>query len=308
MNILENFINNNEIHLILNSILNGTIEIEELIRKIPLNFNLQGETTNINFSGDNQKTLDIISNDILINNLTKTNCCSFLLSEENEDAIKLHHGDYMVTFDPLDGSSNIDCNVCIGTIFSIYKNDNSLNYLRTGRDIIVAGYIIYGPATEAVIAFENNVQRFALNPVNKQYEYIGTLSLENKNKKIYSINEANSLNWSKDIIEYINSFKSNKYTQRYIGSMVADVHRTLLYGGMFCYPADLNNTNGKLRLVYECYPMAYIFEKAGGCGIVGNNSSTKILDLLPTNIHQRTPILLGTQKEIEKYINILHKY
>jgi fructose-1,6-bisphosphatase I len=296
---------NNDLTKILDAILIGSIEIEELIRKIPLHSYLQGETNDKNFSGDTQKTLDILSNDIIIQKLTETNCCSFLLSEENETEINLSHGDYMVTFDPLDGSSNIDCNVCIGTIFSIYKKDNSQNFLRTGRDILISGYIIYGPATEAIIAFPDNVQRFALNPNKKEYEYIGVITLENKTKKIYSINEANSLKWKKDIFNYINNFKKNKYTQRYIGSMVADVHRTLLYGGMFCYPSDEDNKNGKLRLVYECYPMAYIFEKAGGKGIVGDCSAANILDIMPKYIHERTPILLGTSHEIQKYIDLL---
>jgi fructose-1,6-bisphosphatase I len=211
----------------------------------------------------------------------------------------------MVTFDPLDGSSNIDCNVCIGTIFSIYKKNTSHNILRTGRDILIAGYIIYGPATEAVIALPNKVVRLALNPLSMNYEYIDNIILKNKNKKIYSINEANSFKWQKDILQYINNYKLNKYTQRYIGSMVADVHRTLLYGGMFCYPADEDNKKGKLRLVYECFPMAYIFEKAGGLAITGNMSSKNILDIIPQNIHEKTPILLGTTFEIEKYLNIL---
>jgi fructose-1,6-bisphosphatase I len=303
MKFLESF--DFDVQNIVNSILNSSIEIEELIRRIPLHTHLQGETKSHNFSGDTQKTLDILSNNIIIKNLTNINCCSFLLSEENEDSINLNHGNYMVTFDPLDGSSNIDCNVCIGTIFSIYKKNTSHNILRTGRDILIAGYIIYGPATEAVIALPNKVVRLALNPLSMNYEYIDNITLKNKNKKIYSINEANSFKWQKDILQYINNYKLNKYTQRYIGSMVADVHRTLLYGGIFCYPADEDNKKGKLRLVYECFPMAYIFEKAGGLAITGNMSSKNILDIIPQNIHEKTPILLGTTFEIEKYLNIL---
>jgi fructose-1,6-bisphosphatase I len=304
MHILETL--DSDLSKIIIAILNSSIQIQKLIREIPLHSHLQGEVNSQNFSGDIQKKLDVFSNDIMIKKLIKTNCCSFLLSEENENVIEVKQGDYMVAFDPLDGSSNIDCNVCIGTIFSIYKKDNSLNFLKSGRDIEVAGYILYGPATEAVIACNNKVHRFALNPFSKSYCFVGYLSLENKNKKIYSINEANSLKWNKDIANYIQLFKESKYTQRYIGSMVADVHRTLLYGGMFCYPADEDNKKGKLRLVYECFPMAFIFELAGGEAIVGNFSDKKILDVFPKQIHERTPILLGSKNEIAKYFKVLY--
>jgi fructose-1,6-bisphosphatase I len=216
---------------------------------------------------------------------------------------KENKGSYLVAFDPLDGSSNIDCNAPVGTIFSIYENKKE-EVLLKGDRIIAAGYVLYGPATELIIAVNGKVDRFVLNSQSK-YIFIETITLKGKSKKIYSINEANSNQWKKDIDQYIAQYKEASYTARYIGSMVGDVHRTLMYGGMFCYPADQKNPNGKLRLFYECYPIAYIMELAGGKAIVGNKSNQRILEVEPSKVHQRTPILLGTIEEIAKYETIL---
>ena len=306
---------------IIDAIKQSSIQIEEKVRRSALDGfqgNIIADITNsagiTNSSGDIQKKLDIITNDIMIDNLTKTKCCSILLSEENEEAIiidKEFRGKHMVAFDPLDGSSNIDCNVCIGTIFSIYKESDSKEslekeILRNGSDIICAGYIIYGPATELVITIEGTigVQKYTLDLDKKEYVYTGEIDISNKTKKIYSINESNCENWYEDMREYIKLYKTKdtKYTQRYIGSMVADVHRTLLYGGIFSYPADTKNTNGKLRVIYECFPISKIMEKAGGAAIIGNFSRNRILDINPKEIHQRTPVLMGTKEEIVKYI------
>jgi fructose-1,6-bisphosphatase I len=307
---------------IIDAIKKSSIQIEEKVRRSALD-GFQGTISDdtINSSGDVQKKLDVITNEIMIENLKNTKCCSILLSEENEEAIIVEEefrGKHMVAFDPLDGSSNIDCNVCIGTIFSIYKelnldsdnkesnSDLEKEILRNGSDIICAGYIIYGPATELVITREGKpgVQKFTLDTDKKEYIYTGEIDITNKTKKIYSINESNCENWFQDMREYINLYKTQntKYTQRYIGSMVADVHRTLLYGGMFCYPADNKNKNGKLRVIYECFPISKIMEKAGGAAIIGNFSRDRILEINPTEIHQRTPILMGTKEELIKYI------
>jgi fructose-1,6-bisphosphatase I len=312
---LDKLFYDNELFLVINTILKSCIEIENKINNAAFE-NLQGELNNsINSTGDVQKKLDVISNDLLIENLSKTNLCSFLLSEENEEPIILDiNNKYSVTFDPLDGSSNIDCNCCIGTIFSIYKNLDSHHtfeekILRNGRDIICAGYVLYGPSCELVITIgtNNNVQKFTLDKKCNLFKYTGNINISDKCKKIYSINESNTHNWFDDMKQYIQLYKikDTKYSQRYIGSMVADVHRTLLYGGMFSYPADKKNINGKLRLIYECFPMSKIIEEAGGESIVAKNSFTKILDTKPTHIHQKTSILLGNKDEIDKYINIL---
>jgi fructose-1,6-bisphosphatase I len=206
-----------------------------------------------------------------------------------------------VAFDPLDGSSNIECNGPVGTIFSIYENKKE-EILISGHQIKVAGYVLYGPATEMSIAANHKVDRFVMDSFQK-YEHIETIRLEGRNKRIYSINEANQAIWGSDIKQWIDGYKQpyTKYTARYIGSMVGDVHRTLCYGGVFCYPADKKNPNGKLRLLYECFPMAYIIETAGGKAIVGNASTQRILDVVPTAVHQRTPILMGTIEEVNRY-------
>jgi fructose-1,6-bisphosphatase I len=310
---------------VIQAISNSSIEIEECVRYSALT-GLHGEHSseqNQNTSGDIQKKLDIISNDIMIRYLIETKCCSALLSEENDAPIYIHKENssqtYVVAFDPLDGSSNIDCNAPIGTIFSVslsslankqeQETDVNVNPLEIesmkGNQILVAGYILYGPSTELVISVNNKVERFVLTP-NKRYVHIGKVVLDGT-KKIYSINESNSSAWYSDMKTYIDKYKINgtKYTSRYIGSMVGDVHRTLLYGGMFCYPADTKNPNGKLRLLYEAYPMAKIIEDAGGKSIVGNNSKQRILDVIPREIHQRTPVLLGSVEEVKKYEEVL---
>lgn len=305
---------NEDLLLVIKSIINSCIQIEDKIINSAFE-NLHGELNNqINTSGDIQKKLDVVSNEIMIDNLTNTNQCAILLSEENDDAIIINlNNKYIVTFDPLDGSSNIDCNCCIGTIFSIYENSDKLTnvndkILRSGKDIICAGYVLYGPACELVITIgsNNGVQRFILdkrNPMEKEFKYYGEITLCDKIKKIYSINESGYENWNDDLKKYIQLYKvkGTSYTQRYIGSMVADVHRTLIYGGMFSYPSDKKNLNGKLRLVYECGPMSKIVEEAGGESIVTDLSLTKILDLVPNQIHQKTSILLGSKEEVDKY-------
>jgi len=277
------------------------------------------ESCEENISGDVQKKLDVLSNTMMINSLKETGVCSLLLSEENEYPLEVERAGenkYMVAFDPLDGSSNIDCNVCVGTIFSIHAdNEQELSLeeriSKSGRDILCAGYILYGPSTELVITFTGKgVQKFTLAKENVVYKHTGVLDIRSKTKKIYCINEGNSGVWFEDMKQYITEYRNpkNKYTQRYIGSMVADVHRTLLYGGMFCYPADERNENGKLRLLYECFPMAKIVEEAGGRAILGKKSVTNILDIIPEKLHQRVPILLGSNMEISKYEDVLKSF
>ena len=268
--------------------------------------NLHGERETSNSSGDVQKKLDVISNDLMIDYLSKTEECSILLSEENDDLILVDDSKkYIVAFDPLDGSSNIDCNCCVGTIFCVFEDNHSPNMseriLRKGDEIICAGYVLYGPATDFVITVGNGAEHFVLDRTQSKYIYLGNIHIGTK--KIYSINESNYENWYPDMKKYVSQYKvkDTKYTHRYIGSMVADVHRTLLYGGMFSYPADVKNTDGKLRILYECFPMAKIVENAGGKAIIGKQSSNRILEITPKNIHDRTPIILGGAIEIDKY-------
>jgi fructose-1,6-bisphosphatase I len=291
---------------ILTGICKSSLKIEQHIRYSGIHGLHGNQTTSnadsqSNASGDVQKKLDVVANDIMIDHLIHSYACNILLSEENDEPIRVPekcNGPYSVAFDPLDGSSNIDCNGPIGTIFSISKNEKG-EVLLPGNRIVMAGYVLYGPSTEMVVAHNGKVNRFQLNSAG-HYWHIGPIML-NGTKKIYSINEGNAGLWNADIVQYIESYKKSGYGARYIGSMVADVHRTLLYGGVFCYPADKKNPKGKLRLLYECYPMAFIFEAATGAAIVGNMSCQRILDIVPTSIHQRTPIILGSTAEVKKY-------
>jgi fructose-1,6-bisphosphatase I len=293
------------LHSILTAICKSSIEIEKKVRFSAL-YQLHGNYSTQNTSGDIQKKLDVVSNDIMIYYLIHSYACNVLLSEENDEPILVpadKKGKYLVAFDPLDGSSNIDCNAPLGTIFSISENQAN-EILLHGNRILMAGYVLYGPSTEIVIAYDNKVHRFMLNEEGT-FCHIGPMI--QGEKKIYSINEGNSNHWYPDTKMFIDECKKTGYAARYIGSMVADVHRTLLYGGVFSYPADKKNKQGKLRLLYECFPMAKIVECAGGRAIVGHATNQRILDVAPTSIHQRTPIVLGSAKEIQKYVCLSSK-
>lgn len=280
--------------------------------------NLFGMAGDQNSSGDDQKKLDVLSNDIFISALVNSGACSVLVSEENEEPIIVpaeKAGRFCVAFDPLDGSSNIDCNVSTGTIFAVYEKTTpglgtTADILRTGNDIVAAGYCMYGAATELVMCFKGSgVERFALDPSLGEFIHTHTNVKfpEGGGKKIYSCNEGNSPNWDLPILDYINWCKENKYAARYVGSMVSDVHRTILYGGIFVYPADKKSPNGKLRVLYEGFPMALIVETAGGIASTGmfKGSVQRMLDLVPTNIHERCPVILGSPRDVNM---VLERY
>jgi len=275
--------------------------------------NLFGMAGDQNSSGDDQKKLDVLSNEIFVNALVKSGSCCVLVSEEDEEPIIVPEelaGRFCVAFDPLDGSSNIDCNVSTGTIFAVYERVSTSpigcveDILRTGNDIVAAGYCMYGAATELVMCFkQGKVERFALDP--SLGEFIHTHSdvqfPADGGKKIYSCNEGNALNWDDSIIKAVQTFKETKYAARYVGSMVSDVHRTILYGGIFIYPADKKSPKGKLRVLYEGFPMALIVESAGGIASTGmfNGKVQRMLDLVPTDIHERCPVILGCKRDVD---------
>ena len=286
-----------EINGLLKSILDSSILIKNILENAPLYNKINIES--INSSGDNQKPLDLFSNDLIIENIRKNKSAKYLYSEELENEVIIENGDeYTLCFDPLDGSSNIDCNVSIGTIFSIY---NGNNYLF--ENIILSGYVIYGFAMELILTFKNNVvKRFIYNNQNNNWDYIGNIIIPENVKKIYCINHGNENVWHLKMRNYINEYQKNGYTQRYVGSMVADIHRTLLYGGIFSYPVDSKNKNGKLRLLYECIPMSMIIENAGGLSIC-DSDLRRICEIVPEKIHQKSGILMGSKEDIQKYIN-----
>jgi len=301
---------------LMNAISTAVKAISTAVRKAGIS-QLHGISGNTNVQGEEVKKLDVLSNDLFINMLRSSYTTCLMVSEENDNVITVEsekQGKYVVCFDPLDGSSNIDCLVSIGTIFAIYKKDTDgvateEDALKAGRQIVAAGYALYGSATMVVLSTGNGVNGFMLDPS------IGEFILTDRNMrikprgKIYSINEGYEKFWPAPVKEYI---KSKKYPQngkpygaRYIGSMVADVHRTLKYGGIFAYPATSENPKGKLRLLYECNPMAFIMEQAGGKATTGTEN---ILDIVPERIHQRVPVFLGSKEDVEDVIECFKKY
>jgi len=300
--------------------------ISSAVRKAGIS-QLYGMAGNTNVQGEEVKKLDVLSNDLFINMLKASYTTCLMVSEENDDIIHVDHdkadkkhvaeeweGKYVVAFDPLDGSSNIDCLVSIGTIFAVYKKASEgpatdADALQPGRNIVAAGYALYGSATMIVLSTGNGVNGFMLDPS------VGEFILTDRNMKvkprgkIYSINEGYEKFWSDPVREYITEKKHPKngkpYGARYIGSMVADVHRTLKYGGIFSYPATTEAPNGKLRLLYECNPMAFIMEQAGGMATTGKSP---ILDIVPEKIHQRVPIFLGSKEDVEEVLELYKKY
>lgn len=274
--------------------------------------NLHGYANNFNESGDNQKKLDVLSNEVFINVLTNSGRCCILASEEDEKAIilKTKTGSYMVAFDPLDGSTNIEVNISIGSIFSIMKKEEDLNeeeltdkvLLKNGHSIIAAGYCLYGSSTLMVLSIGNNqVNGYTLDPSLGEFILTHPSIKVPSRGNIYSINEGNASNWDEATTNYIQAKKfptdgSKAYSLRYVGSMVADVHRTLIYGGIFMYPSDKKNKNGKLRILYECFPMSFIVEHAGGKSTTG---TTRVLDLVPKGIHERCSIIIGSTEDVE---------
>lgn len=301
---------------LMNAILTAVKAISNSVRKAGI-ARLYGIAGNTNIQGEEVKKLDVLSNDLFINMLRSSFSTCLMVSEENDNVIEVEtekQGKYVVCFDPLDGSSNIDCLVSIGTIFSIYRKldegpATERDALQPGRKIVAAGYALYGSATAVVLSTGNGVNGFMLDPS------IGEFVLTERNirvkprGKIYSINEGYAKFWYDPVIDFIDSKKNPKsgkpYGARYIGSMVADVHRTLMYGGIFAYPATKEAPKGKLRLLYECNPMAYIMEQAGGLATTG---TMPILDIQPEAIHQRTPIFLGSRDDVQDVIECFKKH
>lgn len=231
--------------------------------------NLYGLHGSANASGDDVKKLDVLSNDIMVNALKNSGMCALLVSEEEEAPIIIpadRRGKYCLAFDPLDGSSNIDCNVSTGTIFSVYERKSTEeptveDILRPGTEMVAAGYCMYGSATDFVVTFGNGVHRFTLDDSVGEFVHFGLLEFPKKNKTIYSCNEGNFSLWDDAIQKATEQFKSGPkpYAARYVGSMVSDVHRTILYGGIFYYPADKKSTKGKLRVLYEGFPVCDLY-------------------------------------------------
>lgn len=275
-----------------------------------------GWTGETNVQGEEVQKLDEYANDVLCAVLARRGHCGVLASEELEEPKLLTpdpRAKYVVLLDPLDGSSNIDVNVSIGTIFGILRRDADHNgeetvraTLRPGNELVAAGYVIYGSSTMFVYTTgaDSGVHGFTYDPSVGEF----FLSHENircpEKGKTYSINEGNHLRWPDPVRRWNEWLKSESkeearpYGHRYVGTLVADAHRTLLKGGIFAYPADNKSPKGKLRLLYEANPFAFIFEAAGGAAIDGTR---RILDIEPTELHQRTPLVLGSKSDVESF-------
>ncbi len=313
---------------------NATGELSSLLRDIGLAakrvnvevnkaglIDILGDAGEMNVQGEEVKKLDVFANNQFVGVLRHGISCAGIGSEELDDIVIFddevsNNSKYVCLFDPLDGSSNIDVNVSIGTIFSVYRRVSELgkpateaDFLQPGIKQVAAGYIIYGSSTMMVYATRRGVNGFTLD------QSIGEFTLSHPNikcpetGKFYSVNHGNFFQYEEQVRKYINECQKKNitnggpYSQRYIGSMVADVHRNLIKGGIFMYPAILDKPKGKLRLLYECNPCAFIVEVAGG---KATNGKQRILDVQPTALHQRTPFFAGSKlmmEELESFIN-----
>ena len=276
--------------------------------------NVLGYTGQTNVQGERVMKLDEEANETLIHALGRRGHCAAIASEELEELKILStepRAKYLVVFDPLDGSSNIDVNISIGTIFGVLRKDRAgaaqeSDFLKPGRDLLAAGYMLYGSSTMLVIStgMQGGVHGFTYDPT------CGEFFLSHENIRIpergstYSINEGNSVHWSDEVRRWNSWLKESDkehgrpYGLRYVGSMVADAHRTLLKGGIFAYPADTKSKKGKLRLLYEANPFSFIFEAAGG---QATNGRDRILDIEPTELHQRTPLVIGSPHDVSVF-------
>jgi fructose-1,6-bisphosphatase I len=279
--------------------------------------NIIGRAQSINVHGEDQQKLDVYADNKMIEALDHLGKLCAMASEENDDVIQIPEkypkGKYLAVFDPLDGSSNIDVNISIGTIFGIYKckSENAgcrgvaEDFYQPGTEMVAAGYVIYGSSTMMVYSSGNGVHGFTLDPSIGEYILSHPNMKMPDHGKIYSINEANYHRWDEPIrkfTEYIKNYEERQYTTRYIGSLVADFHRNLLKGGIFVYPGDCINPRGKLRLLYECAPLAFIAKQAGG---MATNGEQDILDIVPEDLHQKEPLVIGSKFEVETYMKFM---
>lgn len=282
-----------------------------------------GKAGNENVQGEEQMKLDVFANDIFIDALSHREIVCGIASEEKENFIEIkgnennaHMNNYVVLIDPLDGSSNVDVNVSVGTIFSIYRRVTPAgspvkieDFLQKGVNQVAAGYVIYGSSTMLVYTTGNGVNGFTLDPS------VGTYFLSHPNMtypktgKIYSVNEGNYAKFPQGVKEYIKYCQEEEgnrpYTSRYIGSLVADFHRNMIKGGIYIYPSYAHAPNGKLRLLYECNPMAFLAEQAGA---KATNGFQRILEIEPTSLHQRVPFFCGSVEMVEKVEEFMAKH
>eukprot|EP01024_Parvocaulis_polyphysoides_P029123 TRINITY_DN2627_c0_g1_i2.p1 TRINITY_DN2627_c0_g1~~TRINITY_DN2627_c0_g1_i2.p1 ORF type:complete len:451 (-),score=37.58 TRINITY_DN2627_c0_g1_i2:710-1912(-) len=309
-----------ELNTVISAIATACKQISSLVKRSQLE-HITGLAGAQNVQGEDQKKLDVISNEIFASALKCSGRTSVLASEEEEIPVAVeetYSGEYVVVFDPLDGSSNIDAGISVGSIFGVYEAIEEClvdcatpgeaiqkcvaNVQQPGDSLKAAGYCLYSSAVVLVLSVGKGVYGFTLDEMSHEF----VLSHRNikipEVGKIYSFNEGNYGRWDPSVQKYIDSLKDDErwggspYSSRYIGSMVGDFHRTLLYGGIYGYPSDRKNKNGKLRLLYECAPMSYLAEQADGKASTGQE---RVLDIVPDIVHQRVPLFIGSKKEVE---------
>ena len=302
-----------ELSRLINSIRLAAKVVNHEVNKAGL-VDITGAAGETNIQGEDQQKLDVYANEKFIQTLTNREIVCGIASEENDDFITIsgqkndHQNKYVVLMDPLDGSSNIDVNVSVGSIFSIYRRVTPLgtpvqleDFLQPGNKQVAAGYVVYGTSTMLVYTTGHGVNGFTLNPA------LGSWYLSHPDMKfpedgrIYSVNEGNYVHFPQGIKDYIKYCQEEEgdrpYTSRYIGSLVSDFHRNMIKGGIYIYPTTSKAPDGKLRLLYECNPMAYIAEQAGG---KASNGFKRIMDIEPQELHQRVPFFCGNNEMVEK--------
>lgn len=310
---LDRFIKNNqdqfayasgELSQLLRDIALASKVVNREVNKAGL-IDIMGAVGSQNTAGDDQQKLDVLADIRFTRALTKGGEVSALVSEELESFVDMNNdGKYVIAIDPLDGSSNIDVNVSIGTIFSIYRRKSPVgtpiqeeDILQQGDEQVAAGYVLYGSSTMLVYTTGHGVNGFTYEPTLGEYFLSHPDMRMPAEGKIYSVNEGSANSFSAPMKAYIQYCKDQRYTARYIGSLVADFHRNLLKGGIYIYPATAKDPKGKLRLIYECNALAFVAEQAGGAA---TNGRERILSLTPETLHQRTAFYVGSQKMVEK--------
>ena len=302
-----------ELSRLINSIRLAAKVVNHEVNKAGL-VDIIGAAGDTNIQGENQQKLDVYANEKFIQTMTNRNIVCGIASEEEDDFITInsqdenHQNKYVVLIDPLDGSSNIDVNVSVGTIFSVYRRVTPVgtpvqlkDFLQKGINQVAAGYIIYGTSTMLVYTTGDGVNGFTLNPAIGSY-YLSHPNMQfPEDGNIYSVNEGNYIHFPQGIKNYIKYCQMEEgdrpYTSRYIGSLVSDFHRNMIKGGIYMYPKSSKASNGKLRLLYECNPMAFLAEQANGKASDGFN---RILEIQPTELHQRVPFICGSKNMVEK--------
>ena len=321
MSTLANYLNTHATNPALNDVITTVTDvgktISQLLRKGAL-ADILGEAGNQNVQGEDQKKLDVLANDLLLDALAKNAHCAGVASEELDDATSANKdGSLLVLFDPLDGSSNIDINMAVGTIFSIlpYQRQGQVSenndFLQAGNQQLAAGYLLYGTSTVLALTIADNVVMFSLDPDTNEYVLIEDNVQIDADTSEYAINASNYRYWRAPMQQYIDELiagetgvRGRDFNTRWVAAMVGDVHRILCRGGLFTYPFDTKYANkaGKLRLMYEANPMSLLIERAGGSA---TDAVNRILDINPTDIHQRVPVVLGSKNEVD-YIKNLH--